>query len=116
MDPEETAIHKCRPAMQDLLSSGVVSLPWFITELVSNDFIDGVETNVLGVSDAAKISRLLEAVQVQVRLDRPKFHTFLSILAKKPALRPIAQNLSAAHRSCGATNGHPPPSQSKLAL
>ena len=109
MNPEETAIHKCRPAIQELLSSGAVSLTWFITELVSGDFIDGAETNVLGVSDAAKISKILEAVQVQVKLDPTKFDTFSSILAKKPALISITRSLITARQSPGTGNGHRPP-------
>lgn len=94
MNQEESALHKCRPALQDLLSSGAVSLTWLITELVAGDFIDGVDTNVTGVSDGAKVSKILEAVQVQVRLDPTKFYSFVSILKKKPALRAITENLT----------------------
>ena len=94
MNPEEAAIHKCRSDMQDLLSSGAVSLTWFTTELIANDFIDGLESDTLGVPTAAKVSKLIEAVQVQVRLDRGKFQTFLAILSKKPALQSITDRLA----------------------
>ena len=111
MNPEERAIHYSRPDLQDLLSSGAVSLTSFTTELVSNDFIDGLETNTLGVPDAEKVRKLLDAVQVQVRLSPRKFEAFIRILSKTPALQPLVERLTALRASADGELLYPRPSR-----